>query len=541
MADPDMPIDLWSPHRLPALGAVVSAHDWPWRPLEGGGSPGGIVVADGRDDPAGAAAVLAASAMHADGPAVLMVLVADPAPAAIDRFVDAGATQVAVMDGDDALAPALRLALRSRERHRDRDRRGGRRPGSRTAERWIASRAPDTPVTVLHVALRRFDLVNAAHGREFGTLLVAAAERRVAAQVDALADDEGLVARVEGPAIVAAVAGPADRAILLAARIEEAMAAPFRINGRQAVLGTRIGIAGVRPGDAPATAIARAAHHPGSDVAVLPLAHPAAADDPDALAADAHLAIGRGEIAIHYQPLVAVDDGRLVGVEALARWDHPRLGALGAGVLLAAAERAGLDLALSEHIQRRVLESAALWPPALAHLRLSLNLTAADLARPSFVETFLAHVDASGFPRSRLTVEITETGLMADVDGAAGLLADLRSAGCRVAIDDFGTGYSSLAYLKALPINYLKIDKALAQDITGSDRDRVVVHGAIDMARSLGIDVIAEGVETEQQRRLLTEAGCALLQGYLFAEPLTQAALLERVTQAPVPDTALDV
>lgn len=124
-------------------------------------------------------------------------------------------------------------------------------------------------------------------------------------------------------------------------------------------------------------------------------------------------------------------------------------------------------------------------------------------------------VDQSGFPRQRLTVEITESGLIRDLGPAATLLADLRAGGCRVAIDDFGTGYSSLAYLKALPLDYLKIDSKLAQDIAGSTRDRIVVRGVIDMARALGLAVIAEGVETEEQLSLLAREGCNYYQGFL--------------------------
>jgi EAL domain-containing protein (putative c-di-GMP-specific phosphodiesterase class I) len=144
---------------------------------------------------------------------------------------------------------------------------------------------------------------------------------------------------------------------------------------------------------------------------------------------------------------------------------------------------------------------------------------------------FLDRVDSSGFPRTRLTVEITESGLIDDLAAAAGLLATLRGAGCRVAIDDFGTGYSSLAYLKALPLDYLKIDKRLAQDIAGTARDRVVVRGVIEMARSLGLAVIAEGVETPEQLDLLAKEGCNYYQGFLCAEALSSEALAALVAE----------
>jgi len=226
---------------------------------------------------------------------------------------------------------------------------------------------------------------------------------------------------------------------------------------------------------------------------------------------------------------VEIASGRIVGVEALARWQHPRLGPLGADTLFAAADRADPGIALSDHIQELTLRCAARWPRSLSTLRLSLNLTAADLARTGFASLFLDRVDASGFPRGRLTVEVTETGMILELDRAATVLAELRGAGCRVAIDDFGTGYSSLAYLKALPLDYLKIDKALACDIVGNPRDRVVVRGVIDIARGLGLAVIAEGVETPEQLAQLTAEGCGWYQGFLRAGALDEAALVAMV------------
>ena len=138
----------------------------------------------------------------------------------------------------------------------------------------------------------------------------------------------------------------------------------------------------------------------------------------------------------------------------------------------------------------------------------------------------LRMVDGSGFPRSRLTVEITESGLIEDIGAASALLRALRAEGLAVAIDDFGTGYSSLAYLKNLPLDYLKIDSGLAQDIAGTARDRIIVRGVIHMAKSLGLKVIAEGVETEQQLDLLAREGCDFYQGFLRSAGISSADLV---------------
>jgi EAL domain-containing protein (putative c-di-GMP-specific phosphodiesterase class I) len=333
---------------------------------------------------------------------------------------------------------------------------------------------------------------------------------------------EAIVARIGGSEFLVA-SHDADAARLAGAKapLEEALSRPFVAGGEIAHLGARIASATSVAGDSAASLLRRASE------ALLGDAVPAEPHAPpiEELANDLHRALERSEIGVRYQPQVAIASGQIVGVEALARWHHPQLGEIGAETLFLAAERAGLEAQLNDHVQRRALTGASQWPSKLGRLRLSINVTASDVARAGFADSLLGRVDASGFPRSRLTVEITEGGIMADLTEAARLLAQLRAAGCRVAIDDFGTGYSSLAYLKALPLDYLKIDKRLSHDITGAHRDRVVVRGVIDMARSLGLAVVAEGVETEAQLDLLAKEGCQYFQGYLCAEPLDVPAL----------------
>jgi EAL domain-containing protein (putative c-di-GMP-specific phosphodiesterase class I) len=253
---------------------------------------------------------------------------------------------------------------------------------------------------------------------------------------------------------------------------------------------------------------------------------------------DLRRALDQNQIDILFQPQVDIGSGQIIGAEALARWRHPQLGELGAVPLFATAARSDFVVQLSTYVQQRALAVAAAWPAHMRDLRVSVNVTAADIARTNFVEDFLARVDEAGFPRDRLTVEVTESGLISDLGGAAELLARLRRAGLRVAIDDFGTGYSSLAYLKALPLDYLKIDKTLAADITGSTRDRIVVRGVIDMARSLGLQVITEGVETTAQLALLAREGCNLYQGYLCSPPVDSRSLEALIVERRDPVTA---
>ena len=492
-----------------------------------------------------------AEAVAARGGA-LIVLLSRGDDAAIGKAFEAGATHFLVdpareQDIVQTVRFALRHATRSGAVREPVDRRSAAGAvghdadpgdGRDAARRWIADRIRGgRPVTVVLVSLSRLDIVNAAHGRPAVDTLIEDAVGRAEMIAHATLESPSCVLRLGGADLLLAVEADTVEIGTLTAALDAALARPFAVAGALAVLGCRFGVASHRagdptdPDDGAAVLIRRASGAlvaaKASDGAMLQVASADQRISLDALAIDLHHAIELDEIAICFQPQVEIATGRITGVEALARWNHRRLGALGADALFAAAERADLGIVLSDHIQRLVLTQAVAWPAALATLRVSLNLTAADIARPGFAALFLARVDASGFPRGRLTVEITETGLIADLATASILLAELRGAGCRVAIDDFGTGYSSLAYLKTLPLDYVKIDKALVHDIGGSQRDRVVVAGAITMARSLGLSVIAEGVETAEQLKLLAACGTSLYQGFLLSEAVGETALID--------------
>ncbi|KQM95478.1 hypothetical protein ASE70_00005 [Sphingomonas sp. Leaf22] len=372
------------------------------------------------------------------------------------------------------------------------------------------------------LAVRGIEAVNRQQGRGVGDTLLRAVERRIERAVRDAGVARAALARLGGTEFAVLLPHGADAG--LEAALAQALARPFVAGSTMVTLFLEQAFGIARPGEDGAALLDRMRDAlPG--VPADEAAERRASDDDRSLSAGVRRAIDRGEIAIRFQPQVHLLSGAIVGVEALARWEHPDRGELGAELLFAAAAHAGLAGALSGHVQQLALGIAAAWAPPLARLRLSINVTAEDIARPDFAETLLACADASGFPRDRLTVEVTESGLIAELGEAAGLLATLRAAGCRVAIDDFGTGYSSLAYLKALPLDYLKLDRRMTQDIVGTHRDRVVVRGVIDMARSLDLTIIAEGVETVEQRDALATEGCQLYQGFLCAEPLTGPAL----------------
>jgi len=455
------------------------------------------------------------------------VLVLTDTAAAAEPFVGAGAAGFLAAPRDAAeIAMALRFIRAAAPADR-RDVSAIDGDEGRGLRHWLDARiATGRTCALVAVTLSRLDLVNAAHGRDRVDAAIVLAGARIAAA----AGPDAMTTRIGGDHFLIGLDGSPTAGL---AAIGVALARPFMVEGGPILIGHRIGVADNAAGEDADTLLRRAegalAQARMSAGATVRMAAPEQAGSLDALAADLHHAVTGDGIDILFQPQVEIASGRIVGVEALARWQHPRLGPLGADTLFAAADRADLGIALSDHIQELTLRRAARWPRSLGALRLSLNLTAADLARAGFARLFLDRVDASGFPRGRLTVEVTETGMILELDRAAAVLAELRGAGCRVAIDDFGTGYSSLAYLKALPLDYLKIDKALATDIVGNPRDRVVVRGVIDIARALGLAVIAEGVETPEQLARLTAEGCGWYQGFLRAGALDVAALAAMV------------
>ena len=232
-------------------------------------------------------------------------------------------------------------------------------------------------------------------------------------------------------------------------------------------------------------------------------------------------AIARDELTVLFQPQIEPLTGKVVGIEALARW----VGEPDTEALFARACRHGLAERLSRVVQRKALRLAGAWQGERARLRLSINVIAADLMRDGYTSWLLDEAAEVGFNPRRLTVEITESSLIADQKLAAERLRRLRNVGVQVAIDDFGTGYSSLAYLASLPLDAIKIDRAMIADLVGGSRDRIVVQAMIRLARELGLKVIVEGVESRAQLALVAEWGCDLYQGFLSAGALDEAEL----------------
>lgn len=394
------------------------------------------------------------------------------------------------------------------------------------------------PVHAMLLGLGRFDAINLAYGEATGdSALVTVAQRILHFAEDEFEDSQWLVARLGGGNFLLAAheACSRERWQWLAEALADAIAHPIaELAGAGTVrLWPRIALMRPVPGEGASLVFdrlaetleqARGQHSrrvlwadggltvPGKRSAMI---------DADLLSA-----IDRDEIEIVFQPQVDLQNGQIIGAEALARWQHPELGRIGAGQLFAIAERTDHVAQLSRHIAKKALELARAWPETM---RLSINVTPADLAAPSFAGELLALVSEAGFAARRLTLEITEHVLLADLEDSAAMLGILRNEGIRVALDDFGAGFCNFRYLKLLPLDAIKLDRAMIDGITEDDRDLVVLRGIVAMAKALHLGVIAEGVEQVSQRDLLRNEGVDFYQGFLCAKPLIQDEFLKLV------------
>lgn len=238
-------------------------------------------------------------------------------------------------------------------------------------------------------------------------------------------------------------------------------------------------------------------------------------------------ALEQEEFQVHYQPQVSLTDGDLVGMEALLRWNRSGHGSVGPDIFIPVAESSGLILPLGDWVLREVCGQLAAWREAgLPQVRVAVNFSACQFRHSGMVANIRTVLREFKLPASSLEVEITETALMQDAAAATAILRELRELGIRVSLDDFGTGYSSLSYLKRFPVDVLKIDREFIRDLPHDKDDAVIVHAIVAMADKLGLDVVAEGVETEQQLEFLKQAHCGIGQGYYFLPPVKAEALL---------------
>jgi len=396
----------------------------------------------------------------------------------------------------------------------------------------------DSPVAVLFCDLDGFKTVNDSLGHRTGDrLLVLVAERlaeclRPADTIARLGGDEFAVLLEE-------LREPGDAA-RAAQRLLDALDASFEVRGREVYISASIGIA---TGSSDAETLLRDADlamyrakalGKGRYAVYEPSMHTAIVERLE-LEVDLKRALEREELAVAYQPIFSLVDGRVTGVEALVRWRHPTRGVVMPESFVPLAEESGSIGELGRWVLRKACHQAALWRakyPGHPGLGIGVNISGAQLREPGLVRDVADALDASHLDATGLTLEITETALMESFDHAIEQIDALNDLGVVLAIDDFGTGYSSLRYLRRLPLDVMKIEKSFIGGIGGPGEEAELLRAIIDLARIFGLRVVAEGVERPEQRERLLELGCELGQGHLLSEPLDAAetdALLLRV------------
>jgi diguanylate cyclase (GGDEF)-like protein len=320
-------------------------------------------------------------------------------------------------------------------------------------------------------------------------------------------------------------------AILLAERVRLDLRAPFNLGGHEVFATASVGIAlGSKDRERPEdllrdadTAMYRAKAQGKERFVVFDQAMHTSVVERLRLETDLRRAIDRGEFAVHYQPIVALRTGRIAGFEALVRWEHPERGMIAPSVFIPVAEETGLILHLGLWVLRAACRQLRTWQegaPELSSLMISVNLSSKQLMQPDLVEQVDQVLRETGLAPEHLKLEITESVIMEHPPSANEVLGRLKDRGIQLSLDDFGTGYSSLSYLHRFPIDTLKVDRSFVNRIDAEDGDPVIVQTIVALAHNLGMQVIAEGVETEEQVNRLKAMGCEYGQGYFFARPV---------------------
>ena len=393
------------------------------------------------------------------------------------------------------------------------------------------------PIQAMLISLGRIETVNVAFGETAGDgALVEVAQRIRHFATDELESDLWMATRLSGGNFLLAVRSDSSRERWqwLAEALADALAAPINHPEGAGALRLWPRIALMRTGenddvdtmlDRLSEVTARMRRSNGRRIEWSSGALASSSRSNIELESDLLAAIDRDEIEILFQPQYSLVDERMIGAEALARWHHPIVGRIGAGALFQIADRADHTAHLSRHIVKRAMEAATLWPE---HLRLSINITPVDLAVDNFAIDFARLAERVGFPLSRITLEITEQVLLADLDRVSRVLQQLKVLDVRIALDDFGAGFCNFRYLKVLPIDCIKLDRSMVEGVLDDERDRAVFRAIMGMAKALDLRVLVEGIETERQRDFVAAEDCEYYQGFLRAQPMPPHELLNQ-------------
>jgi len=407
-------------------------------------------------------------------------------------------------------------------------------------DRAIAhARRHGTSCAVLFIDLDRFKEINDTFGHRAGDELLKAVAQRLLQCVR----DEDTVARLSGDEFVLLLPHlpESDHVLVVAQRVLDSLGTPLTVSGEPVLLAGSIGIAaypedGTTPDEVLANADAamyRAKEAPGNAWQVF--SGQMATDAQTRLRTEAALLTGieRGELVFHYQPIVDLPTGRTVGAEALVRWNHPEQGLLQPGAFIPIAEQSDLIVVLGDWAILEACRQLRRWHDlGWGGRSISVNVSNRQFSH-GLVSTVTAALRETGADPNDLVIELTESAIVDDIDTVAATLSELREMGVRAAIDDFGTGYCNLRYLSVLPVSSLKIDRSFVQTMTPSGA--AIVAATIAMGKSLGLTLVAEGVETPDQHRFLADQGCERAQGFLFGRPMPEEDMAERLREeAPI-------
>ena len=397
---------------------------------------------------------------------------------------------------------------------------------SRRVDQAIESaRAHQSGFAILFLDLDRFKIVNDSLGHQFGDRVL----KLVAERLQGCLRQTDLLARLGGDEFVIYLhAGDAAVASGVAQRIIDDMLRPFVLDGMGFSIQCSIGVSLfpqdgetlddlVKQADTAMYGVKERGRGSYSFYQPRMNAHLLARMQMEHAMRQA---LGLGQMAVHYQPQVAMASGRIVGAEALVRWTEPDLGPVSPGVFIALAEESGYIVTLGAWVMEQAIQEAASWMRAGTPLVVAVNVSALEFRQPEFVEHLTLLLQLHGLPANLLELELTETILLQDAQEMELRLAELARLGVGLAIDDFGTGYSSLAYLKKLTIHKLKIDQSFVRGLPDDEGDRAIVSAITSMGKALHIEVVAEGVETQAQRMALQEMDCQHFQGFLCAPGL---------------------
>jgi diguanylate cyclase (GGDEF)-like protein len=377
---------------------------------------------------------------------------------------------------------------------------------------------------VMILDLNGFREVNDTLGHEQGDAVLVEVGRRLRAAVD----PSGVVARLGGDEFAVLLrTGDEDAAVRVGRKVLRALEHPIALGEVEIEVGGSLGLA-LAPAHArePAALLKRAdiaMSDAKASVGRLRVFEPDLdSDDPRRLLLVSELrsALNLGQVEVHVQPQGSLATGETVSVEALARWHHPDLGFIPPDEFIPVAERSGLVGPLTTQVLDRSLAAVAQWRRQGRDLGIAVNLSTRSLHDTDLVEEVARLLRRHGVPAARLTLEVTESSVMADPTRAIAILHQLRGLGVRLSVDDFGTGYSSLSYLKSLPVHEIKIDRSFITNLATQPEDVAIVRAIVDLGRHLGLDVVAEGVEDQPTWDLLASMGCDLVQGWHLSRPM---------------------